>query len=112
VVDDLARWTSGTLVAWGTADDRINGVFVTFVDITERKHSEERIRGARIFARKSWTQSQPLPVLTPELEVASPTNALSGAARQARGGNRPVYLAIDSGDLRNCAGSWMNCRPS
>jgi two-component system CheB/CheR fusion protein len=44
VVDDLGRWYIRHIVPYRTAADRIGGVVVTFVDITERKGSEEAIR--------------------------------------------------------------------
>jgi two-component system, chemotaxis family, CheB/CheR fusion protein len=44
VVDDLGRWYIRHIAPYRTAADRIGGVVVTFVDITERKRSEEAIR--------------------------------------------------------------------
>ena len=44
VIDDLGRWYIRHIVPYRTAADRIGGVVVTFVDITERKLSEEAVR--------------------------------------------------------------------
>jgi two-component system CheB/CheR fusion protein len=72
VVDDLGRWYIRHAVPYRTEDDRIGGVVVTFVDITERKHAEEEVQRAREFAESIVdTVREPLLVLTPELMVRS-----------------------------------------
>ena len=40
------RWQLMRALPYRTADDRIDGVVVTFVDITERKRSEEALRAS------------------------------------------------------------------
>jgi PAS domain S-box-containing protein len=72
VVDDLGRWYIRHIVPYRTAHDRIEGVAVTFTNITERKHGEEAIQAARKFAESIVdTVRDPLLVLTPELKVRS-----------------------------------------
>jgi two-component system CheB/CheR fusion protein len=43
VEDELGRWFLVRLRPYRTVDDRIDGVVVTFVDVTERKASERRL---------------------------------------------------------------------
>jgi PAS domain S-box-containing protein len=72
VLDDLGRWYIRHIVPYRTAHDRIDGVAVTFTDITERKHGEEAVQAARQFAESIVdTVREPLLVLTPELKVRS-----------------------------------------
>jgi two-component system CheB/CheR fusion protein len=69
-------------VPYRTATDRIDGVVVTFTEITERKHSEGEVQRAREFAESIVdTVREPLLVLTPELKV--------------RSGNESFYRAFD-----------------
>jgi two-component system, chemotaxis family, CheB/CheR fusion protein len=42
--DDGGRWYLTRLLAYRSAEDRIEGVVITFVDITSRKQSEERLQ--------------------------------------------------------------------
>ena len=44
VVDDLGRWYLRHMLPYRTEDDRINGVAVTFTEITERKHWEQELQ--------------------------------------------------------------------
>lgn len=44
VVTTDSRWYSMRILPYRTADDRIDGVVVTFMDITERKRSSELVR--------------------------------------------------------------------
>ena len=53
VVDDLGRWYIRHIGPYRTATDRIGGVVVTFVDITERKRSEEELQGPRSSRKRS-----------------------------------------------------------
>jgi len=72
VVDDLGRWYIRRMVPYRTGHDRIEGVVVTFTEITERKQSEEEIEAAREFAESIVdTVREPLLVLTPDLRVRS-----------------------------------------
>ena len=44
VVDDLGRWYIRHMVPYRTAHDRIDGVVVTFTEITQRKRWEEELQ--------------------------------------------------------------------
>ena len=72
VVDDLGRWYLRHIVPYRTDDNRIDGVVVTFTEITERKRWEQEVQAAREFAESIVdTVREPLLVLTPELKVRS-----------------------------------------
>jgi two-component system CheB/CheR fusion protein len=72
VVDDLGRWYIRHIVPYRTEDDRIDGVVVTFTEITERKHREKELSQAKEFAEAIVQAVRfPLVVLTPELRVRS-----------------------------------------
>jgi two-component system, chemotaxis family, CheB/CheR fusion protein len=72
VVDDLGRWYIRHIVPYRTEDDRINGVVVTFTEITERKRREKEVNEAKEFAETIVEAVRfPLVVLTPELRVKS-----------------------------------------
>ena len=45
-----ARWYSRRTLPYRTRDNRIAGVVVTFVDITERKQANDRVAAARLYA--------------------------------------------------------------
>jgi PAS domain-containing protein len=76
VEDDLGRWYIRHIVPYRTATDRIDGVVVTFVDITERKRREQEIRDAKVYAEQIVRAvSFPLVVLTPDLRVRSANEA-------------------------------------
>jgi two-component system CheB/CheR fusion protein len=70
VVDDLGRWYIRHIVPYRTANDRIDGVAVTFTDVTERKRRERDVEEAKGFAEAIVQAVRfPLVVLTPELRV-------------------------------------------
>jgi two-component system, chemotaxis family, CheB/CheR fusion protein len=72
VVDDLGRWYIRNILPYRTADDRIDGVVVTFTEITDRKRRETEVNEAREFAEAIVQAVRfPLVVLTPELRVKS-----------------------------------------
>jgi two-component system, chemotaxis family, CheB/CheR fusion protein len=72
VLDDLGRWYIRHILPYRTANNRIDGVVVTFAEITERKKAEEEVQAAREFAESIVdTVREPLLVLTPELKVRS-----------------------------------------
>ncbi len=72
VVDDLGRWYIRHIVPYRTAADRIDGVVVTFTEITERKRREREALEAKEFAEAIVGAVRfPLVVLTPELRVRS-----------------------------------------
>jgi two-component system, chemotaxis family, CheB/CheR fusion protein len=70
VVDDLGRWYIRRIMPYRTANDRIDGVVVTFTEITERKRHEQQVQAARDFAEQIIEAVRfPLVVLTDEQRV-------------------------------------------
>ena len=60
------------ILPYRTDDNRIDGVVVTFTEITERKRLEQEIEGAKQYAESIVdTVREPLVVLTPDLHVRS-----------------------------------------
>ena len=76
VRSNVGRWYVRRMLPYRTQDDRIAGVVVTFVDITERKQSADAINEARIYAETIVeTIRQPLLVLDSELRIRSANRA-------------------------------------
>ncbi len=72
VRDQEGRWYLTRIMPYRSPDDRIEGVVITFVDITGRKEIEEELREAKTFAESVVeTLHEPLLVLTDELRVKS-----------------------------------------
>jgi PAS domain S-box-containing protein len=72
VRSNAGRWYLRHIVPYRTADDRIDGVCVSFTDITERKQWEQELHGAKEFAESIVdTVREPLVVLTSALQVRS-----------------------------------------
>jgi two-component system, chemotaxis family, CheB/CheR fusion protein len=72
VTDDLHRWYIRHIVPYRTQKNWIDGVVVTFTEITERKRSEQAVHGAKEYAESIVdTVREPLLVLTPDLRVRS-----------------------------------------
>ncbi len=70
------RWFLTNITPYRSTEDRIEGVVITFVDITERKEAEEAIQEAKIYAESIVeTLHEPLIVLTPDLRVQSANEA-------------------------------------
>ncbi len=70
VQDEGGRWYLTRSLPYRTTDDRIEGVVITFVDITDRKRLEDEVRSARKFADDVIrTTREPLLVLEPDLRV-------------------------------------------
>jgi two-component system CheB/CheR fusion protein len=94
VMDDLGRWYIRHIVPYRTAHDRIDGVVVTFTDISERKRAEQEVQLAREFAEQIVdTIRTPLLVLTPDLRVRSANESFYrtfGVAPEETE-NRPLY---------------------
>ncbi|MEZ6086925.1 MAG: PAS domain-containing protein [Pirellulaceae bacterium] len=66
------RWYLTRLVPYRTGDDRIDGVVVTFIDITERKRAEEETAKSKKYAESIVeTLHEPLLVLNPDLTIKS-----------------------------------------
>jgi two-component system, chemotaxis family, CheB/CheR fusion protein len=82
VMDDLGRWYIRHIVPYRTEDDRINGVVVTFTEITERKRREKEVNEAKEFAEAIVDAVRfPLIVLTPQLRVKSANAAFYATFR-------------------------------
>jgi len=70
--DDQGRWHMTRVLPYRSDEDRIEGVVITFVDITERKRSEDETREAKAYAESIVdTLHEPLLVLNPDLTVRS-----------------------------------------
>lgn len=72
VVTDEERWYIRRIIPYRTSHDRIDGVVLTFIDITARKQWEQDIKAAREYAESIVdTVRDPLLVLTSDLVVRS-----------------------------------------
>ena len=70
VEDRESRWFLTRVLPYRSTDDRIEGVVITFVEITAQKEMEEKLRAAKIYAESIIdTLHEPLLVLTPDLRV-------------------------------------------
>ena len=99
-----------------TQDNRIDGVVVAFVDVSERKRSERAAAGAREYAEKIVeTLHEPLLVLNPDLTVRGVNPAFYDHFRVDAGGTigRKIYdLGNGSGTSRPCGPCWRTCCPT
>src|SRR4051794_4137819 len=69
---DSGAWYTRRIVPYRTQDDQVEGVVITFADISERKTAERAIEAARSYSDSIInTISQPLVVLDDELCVIS-----------------------------------------
>lgn len=76
VESEQGRWYLTRLQCYRTSDDRIEGVVITFIDITERKQAEVQTREAKELAEKIInTVRNPMLVLGEDLRVQSANNA-------------------------------------
>lgn len=81
-----AYWYVRRILPYRTEDNRIDGVVVTFIDITERKTWEEEIRRAREFAERIIaTLQESLVVLEPDLTVRTANRAFYETFKLLRG---------------------------
>ena len=80
VVDELGRWYIRRGIPYRTSSDRIDGVVMTFTDISERKHHEQQVEEARVYAEQI-VEAMPFPltVLMPDLRVKSANQAFYAA---------------------------------
>ena len=105
--DDDGRWYQLRMVPYRTVDDRIDGVVVTFVDITDLKQIETELRSAKTFAELIVdTVGEGVMVLTADLHVQSANKVFYRMfeTEPAETEGRPVYvlenLGWDISDLR------------
>jgi two-component system CheB/CheR fusion protein len=103
VVDDLGRWYIRRVMPYRTAHDRIDGVVVTFTEITERKRHEQQVQAARDFAEHVIEAVRfPLVVLTPDQRVKSANHAfceLFGVSREETEGELLSQLGNRQWDI-------------
>jgi two-component system CheB/CheR fusion protein len=95
------KWYNMRILPYRTSENMIDGVVVTFVDITERKRLEDLIQAARIYAEGIVDNlREPLLVLDSDLMVVSANRSFSRTFRtsSAETENRRIY------DLGN--GQW------
>jgi two-component system CheB/CheR fusion protein len=72
VETDSGAWYTRRVVPYRTQDDQVEGVVITFADISERKKAERAIEAARSYSDSIInTISQPLIVLDEKLRVLS-----------------------------------------
>ncbi len=76
VASSAGRWYVRRVLPYRTQDNRIAGVVVTFIDITDRKRAADEIDDARIFAETIVrTVQHPLLVLDSDLHVRTANTA-------------------------------------
>ena len=76
VQDEKGRWYLTRVRPYRSTDDRIEGVVITFVDITTRKEAEEALLEAKAYAEKIVDSvPEPLLVLTSDLRVQTANEA-------------------------------------
>jgi two-component system, chemotaxis family, CheB/CheR fusion protein len=72
VEDERGRWFMSRVLPYRSSEDKIEGVVITFFEITTRKHAEEALQEAKAYSEKIVeTLHEPLLVLTPDLRVQS-----------------------------------------
>lgn len=77
---DAGRWYMRRLLPYRTHDNRIAGVVISFIDITDRKEAADAINAARLFSETIIeTVRHPIMVLDGELRVHSVNPAFSEA---------------------------------
>jgi two-component system CheB/CheR fusion protein len=77
---DSGAWYTRRILPYRTQDDRVEGVVVTFTDISERKKAERAIEAERSYSENIInTISQPLVVLDDELHVISASRSFYDA---------------------------------
>jgi len=96
IESDKGTWYQRRILPYQAHDDRIEGVVITFADISELKHAEREIEAARAYSNSIVeTIRQPLVVLDDELRVISASRAFYetfGATKEEAVG-RPIGSA-------------------
>ncbi len=78
VHSDAGRWYLRRLLPYRTHDNRISGVVISFIDITERKQAADAVNEARLYAETIIeTVRHPIMVLDGELRVHTVNPAFS-----------------------------------
>jgi len=73
---DEGRWLLRRILPYRTRDNRIAGLVVTFIDITDRHHAAEAVNEARVYAEAIVrTVRHPLVVLDTDFRVQSANQA-------------------------------------
>jgi two-component system, chemotaxis family, CheB/CheR fusion protein len=100
---DDERWFLTRFLPYRSTEDRIEGVIITFVDITEGKEAERAIREAKLFAESIvQTLHEPLLVMTSDLKVQSANDAFYEQFkldREATIGRRIFELGNEQWDI-------------
>jgi len=102
---DSGAWYTRRIVPYRTDDDQVEGVVITFADVSERKTAEHAIEAARSYSDSIInTISQPLVVLDDELRVisASPSFYSTFLVEPEETVGRELH-AVDDGRLDNAA---------
>lgn len=74
--DEEGCWYLMRVLPYHSGEDKIEGVVITFVDITERKRAEQELHEAKVYAEKIVeTLHEPILVLSPDLRVQSVNQA-------------------------------------
>ena len=72
IEDERGRWYTTRVLPYRSSDDRIEGIVITFFEITARKQAEEALREAKDYAEKIVeTLHEPHVILTPDLRIRS-----------------------------------------
>ena len=102
---DSGAWYTRRILPYRTQDDRVEGVVVTFTDISERKTAERAIEAARSYSENIInTIRQPLVVLDDELHVISASRSFYDAFSVEPEETVGRQLdAVDDGRLDNAA---------
>lgn len=76
VADDSGRWFLTRVMVYRSTEDRIEGVVITFVDITRRKQVEQEAIESKEYSESIVTTlHEPILVLNPDLTVSSSNRA-------------------------------------
>jgi two-component system, chemotaxis family, CheB/CheR fusion protein len=85
VMDEGGRWYLTRVLPYRSAEDKIMGVVLTFIDITQRKHDEDEMARAKRYAESIVeTLHEPLLVLTPDLLIQSCNGAFYNHFQESR----------------------------
>ncbi|MDA3887755.1 MAG: PAS domain-containing protein [Allgaiera sp.] len=98
VPDEAGNWYLRRLQPYRTRENRIDGVVITFTDVTERKRATDAVNEARIYAESIVaTIRQPLLVLSSDLHVVT-TNDMFYETFESRRQDTEGKLIYDLGN--------------